>query len=287
MYPAADANAPVTLWLNGGPGASSTFANFLMNGPMRITRTGTGVDDFLVSTTDQTWSSLTHIIFIDQPVGTGFSWGEPLLTNMQESSWEFVYFLQQLFTMYPEFVGHDLYFTGESYGGKYLPAYSYAMLMHNTSVGSTYFNLKATLCGDPYTAPVTQRTHMHLVPEALNILDDGNMPQIAALEQRCRENLTNESWTVEQKGDTCASIMGYITGVSGDAYPYDSRIFGYDWDPIEQPTIDYFTISGQVQNIYKLIHVDDSTKVPVFEMGSAAVGEAFSGDQLIDYQSYI
>jgi len=81
--------------------------------------------------------------------------------------------------------------------------------------------------------------------------------------------------------------MGYITGISGDAYPYDSRIFGYDWDPIEQPTIDYFTISGQVQNIYELIHVADSTKVPVFEMGSAAVGEAFAGDQLIDYQSYI
>jgi hypothetical protein len=81
--------------------------------------------------------------------------------------------------------------------------------------------------------------------------------------------------------------MGYITGVSGDAYPYDARIFGYDWDPIEQPTIDYFTISGQVQNIYELIHVADSTKVPVFEMGSAAVAEAFAGDQLLDYQWYI
>ena len=41
MYPAADFdNAPLAVWLNGGPGASSTFANFLMNGPMRIEKTG-------------------------------------------------------------------------------------------------------------------------------------------------------------------------------------------------------------------------------------------------------
>jgi len=95
---------------------------------------------------------------------------------MQESSDEFVYFLTQLFTMYPEFVGKDLYFTGESYGGKYLPAYSYAMLKYNEQQGSKYFNLLATLCGDPYTAPVTQRTSMHIVPHALGIIDDSNMP---------------------------------------------------------------------------------------------------------------
>jgi len=40
MYRAADDDAPLTIWMNGGPGASSTFANFMMNGPMRITRTG-------------------------------------------------------------------------------------------------------------------------------------------------------------------------------------------------------------------------------------------------------
>ena len=56
--------------------------------------------------------------------------------------------------MYPEFVGKDLFFTGESYGGKYLPAYSYAMLMHNIN-NPGFFGLKGTLCGDPYTAPVT------------------------------------------------------------------------------------------------------------------------------------
>jgi hypothetical protein len=45
-------------------------------------------------------------------------------------------------------------------------------------------------------------------------------------------------------GDTCSNIMGYITSVSGNVFPYDNRIFGYDWDPIENAVSDYFTISG-------------------------------------------
>jgi len=77
--------------------------------------------------------------------------------------------------MYPEFVGKDTYFTGESYGGKYLPAYTYSMLTYNTA-NPGFFGLKATICGDPYTAPVTQRTSMHIVPNAINIIDEGNMP---------------------------------------------------------------------------------------------------------------
>jgi len=45
--------------------------------------------------------------------------------------------------------------------------------------------------------------------------------------------------------------MGYIEDVSGNEYPYDQRIFDYDWDPYEQITTDYFTVSGNVQEIYK------------------------------------
>ena len=36
MYPAISADAPVAVWLNGGPGTSSTFANFLFSSPLRI-----------------------------------------------------------------------------------------------------------------------------------------------------------------------------------------------------------------------------------------------------------
>jgi hypothetical protein len=35
MYKTEDFdNAPITIWLNGGPGAASEFGNFLENGPL-------------------------------------------------------------------------------------------------------------------------------------------------------------------------------------------------------------------------------------------------------------
>ena len=34
-----DNNKPVALWMNGGPGASSMFANWMMNGPLRVVNT--------------------------------------------------------------------------------------------------------------------------------------------------------------------------------------------------------------------------------------------------------
>ena len=95
MYPNADTDAPIAIWLNGGPGASSTFANFLMNGPLRIERTGETDEDFrMYLNAAGSWVDEATMIFIDQPVGTGFSWGEGLLTNMDEAADEFIYFLE-------------------------------------------------------------------------------------------------------------------------------------------------------------------------------------------------
>ena len=44
-----------------------------------------------------------------------------------------------------------------------------------------------------------------------------------------------------QADDTCAAIMDYMTEVSGNVFAYDQRIFGVDWDPIEDPVTNYFT----------------------------------------------
>lgn len=94
---------------------------------------------------------------------------------------------------------------------------------------------------------------------------------------------------LKQADDTCAAIIGYVGEVSGDVFPYDNRIFGADWDIVENPVTDYFTTPNQanLNEIFTKIHVSDSTKDPVFEMSSGAVGEAFVMDNLIDYSNYV
>lgn len=127
MYRAPDDDAPLTIWMNGGPGASSTFANFLLNGPMRITRIGDDISTgYEVSLAEKgSWDSESHMVFLDQPIGTGFSYGTPLLTNMEDAGNQFETWLNNFMEAFPEFKGRDLYITGESYAGKYIPYYAW------------------------------------------------------------------------------------------------------------------------------------------------------------------
>ena len=91
--------------------------------------------------------------------------------------------------------------------------------------------------------------------------------------------------------NVCAAIMGYIESISGGVFAYDQRIFGVDWDPIEDPVSNYFSSTSQSAEDYSTIntniHVADSTKIPIFEMSSSAVGAAFVNDNLLDYSNYI
>ena len=215
-------------------------------------------------------------------MGTGFSYAidNILLTDMDQAAEEFVTFLDNLYKMYPSFVGKPLYLTGESYAGKYIPAFSKRIL----DLDPQRYNLKAALIGDPFVAPVAQKTLMYVVPEALNVLDASNMSQIATLNRRCEEILNTD---IDIAYTTCNDIMDeYISKVSGGAYPYDYRIYDYDWTPLETPVTGYLTQSNKVNELYAAIHVQNSTKEPIFEMSSKRVSAAFNKDKIIDYTSY-
>jgi len=118
MYKTANwTTQPVTIFLNGGPGASSTFANFLLNGPLQISETIANVTNPVDNTTSLvtefgvninpvgSWADNSTMIYIDQPIGTGFSYSNPTeyLTNMEQYAEEWIVFMDNLYLMYPEF----------------------------------------------------------------------------------------------------------------------------------------------------------------------------------------
>ena len=50
-------------------------------------------DDWELSAPDKAWTDDYHVIYVDQPVGTGFSYGDTYLTDMNVGAAEFVTFL--------------------------------------------------------------------------------------------------------------------------------------------------------------------------------------------------
>lgn len=58
-------NYPLVIWLQGGPGASSVgFGNFGEIGPL----------DVQLRPRNNTWLRYANLLFIDNPVGTGYSY---------------------------------------------------------------------------------------------------------------------------------------------------------------------------------------------------------------------
>ncbi|KAF8766510.1 putative serine carboxypeptidase CPVL like protein [Argiope bruennichi] len=117
-----DTKAPVILWLQGGPGASDLLGLYVLHGPYIIRK------NLTVELRSHTWAKEFNVIYVDNPVGTGFSFTnhDDGYSKDQDHVADNLYeFLQQFFKVFHEYASNDLYVIGESYGGKYAPAIAY------------------------------------------------------------------------------------------------------------------------------------------------------------------
>ncbi|RPA79836.1 alpha/beta-hydrolase [Ascobolus immersus RN42] len=64
-------DAPLTIWMNGGPGSSSMIGLFGEVGPCQIVEDG---DRLTTEAREFSWDAKSNMLFIDQPVQTGFSY---------------------------------------------------------------------------------------------------------------------------------------------------------------------------------------------------------------------
>ncbi|GIL92291.1 hypothetical protein Vretimale_18448 [Volvox reticuliferus] len=146
---------PVVLWMTGGPGCSSEIAIFFENGPYFINN-----DTRTLTETRYGWDTLHNMIFVDQPIGTGFSYSEDWrdrVYNEKVVGDDMLDFLYEFYQAHPELMGNDLFVTGESYAGHYVPAVSSAIYRANElGQGPIIIPLRGLAIGNGMTAPSVQ-----------------------------------------------------------------------------------------------------------------------------------
>ncbi|AAW43002.1 carboxypeptidase D, putative [Cryptococcus deneoformans JEC21] len=130
----------LTIWLNGGPGCSSLEGWFQENG-LWTWQPGT----YAPVINPYSWVNLTNMLWVEQPIGTGFSIGTPKATTEEEIAQDFI----KWFKNFQDTFGiknFKIYVTGESYAGRYVPYIGAAML---DAQDKTYYNLSGALMYDP------------------------------------------------------------------------------------------------------------------------------------------
>jgi len=145
--------APFIIWLTGGPGCSSMVALLYENGPYTLSGSTLSINPF-------SWNQVANIMWIDQPVGTGYSYADNFSDYVgdEKAVAEDLYaFIQTFFTQNPKYNSRVFIF-GESYAGHYIPAFAARIVAGNEQLrsGGVAVKLVGIAIGNGWVDPATQ-----------------------------------------------------------------------------------------------------------------------------------
>ncbi|KAI9302187.1 peptidase S10, serine carboxypeptidase, partial [Cunninghamella echinulata] len=102
---------PLVLWLNGGPGCSSLMGELMELGPCRVNEHGNDT-----VSNPYSWNAAANVIFLEQPVNVGYSYGKTKVKSSTESARDVYAFLQIFLSEFKEYAKSPFHISGESYG---------------------------------------------------------------------------------------------------------------------------------------------------------------------------
>ena len=200
------------------------------------------------------WSEAGHLLYVDQPVGTGFSYTSDksdLARSEQQVSDDFWEFLQYFFAQHPDMGARDLYIAGESYAGHYVPAIGYRIVQGNAALaqGESHVNLQGIAVGNGLVNPRVQYQAYSDYALANRMIGADMYRNLKAMSEpacvKAIDQCEQAGTMCERAVDTCNNqvlgpiMMAYQRQIGGQMNPYDiSKLCGdnplcYDFSAME------------------------------------------------------
>ncbi|KAH8821009.1 pheromone-processing carboxypeptidase kex1 [Xylogone sp. PMI_703] len=271
------------IWINGGPGCSSEDGALMEIGPYRLK------DGLTLEYNDGSWDEFANLLFVDNPVGTGFSYvdTDSYVHELPEMANQFVTFLEKWFTIFPEYAQDDLYIAGESYAGQHIPYIAKAILDRNKSNREHAWQLKGLLIGNGWISPEEQyKSYLSFAYES-GLIEKGSdaAKKVEAQQAICLKLMANPGALDHVDIPECESVLLEIlsttrtTGSNGDecVNMYDVRLkdtypsCGMNWPP----DLEYVTPYLRRQAVLDALHVLPGKRTGWTECNGAVSG-AFS-----------
>ena len=259
---------PLVFWLTGGPGCSSILAVFTENGPFSVN------SDLNLTSNPFSWNNASNIVFVDQPIGTGYSNGKILdyATSELVISQDFYVFIQGFMSNHPEYKQRPIFITGESYAGHYIPAISAFLSEQN----NTDINIVGVAIGNGWVDPYVQYPKYADFALENNLISKVHYYLLEGAFKACQALITTGVWLVAM--EECQIAVTTILG-----FPLAPRFNVYDIrKKCDYPPLCY-DFSG-VENFLKKEEVIEALGVQgrSWQTCNMAVHTALLGDWVTD-----
>ncbi|CAF1434851.1 unnamed protein product [Adineta steineri] len=105
-----------------------------------------------IVTNNGSWHFYANLLFIDQPIGTGFSYvnRNHFIEELDVVAEHFLNFLDRYVEIFPDLLEEDIYLADESFGGQYIPYIAQAILEKRS-----LFRLRGLLIGAGWIDPIS------------------------------------------------------------------------------------------------------------------------------------
>jgi carboxypeptidase C (cathepsin A) len=267
---------PLVIWLNGGPGCSSMDGLFIENGPLRLT------SDLQIKLNPYSWNQQANILYIDQPVGTGMSFilnQTGLLRNESQIDVQFYNFLQQFFLIFEDYTVSDMYITGESYAGVYIPYISQYIIKANSNQQGIPINLIGVAIGNGWISPKYQYESYSTFTYNAGLIGTQQKVLVDQVYQECMEQIANGTGTAP--GNMCD--LNWKAPLSLSRSPsqcfnvYDIRLYLDNCNDMNWPNgVEHIRKYLNRKEVREAIHAQHDPTC--FEDCSDAVGNSLYGD---------
>jgi cathepsin A (carboxypeptidase C) len=174
------------------------------------------------------WNNNASVIFLEQPVGVGYSYGSSGVDKTEDAAKDIYALLSLFFHQFPEYSKQHFHLAGESYGGHYVPAFTAEILSHQPN----NINLKSASVGNGLSDTLLQ--YPQYKPFACDgaggydsVLDQETCDKMEKSIPRCNELIercyaTESSWMCVPAYLYCTNAM-VIPYTNTGRNPYDIR----------------------------------------------------------------
>ncbi|KAL5844675.1 hypothetical protein ACOSQ3_010731 [Xanthoceras sorbifolium] len=266
---------PLMLWLTGGPGCSAFSGLFYEIGPINFNIVEYNGSLPTLVLNPNSWTKEASILFVDSPVGTGFSYARTPLasqsgdfTQIQQAT----QFLRKWLMDHPEFLSNPVYIGGDSYAGLIVPGVVQQISNGNEENIKPLINLQGYILGNPLTDSNVDWNSVIPFAHGMGLISD---ELYESLKRTCR----GQYQIIDPSNEDCLN----------DIQAYKKCLSGVEYAHVLIPKCPFASPKPQDTYRYLLSHywVNDKSVQKALNIRERSIGEWIRCNEGINYTKEI